>query len=186
MSRFNGVGDVSTRDGMIVGGFMEYDFVGGISLQPEILFSMKGASGTYTGNQLSLRPSPVVSGEQYDWVLNYVEIPVLIKFNVFSLTVLPLGVDLYAGPDFAFNVASQNKTTLGNVTTTTDETGNTRPFDFNIVVGGGPNFDLGLMTLGVEARYTFGTGPIFKDGNLEAPASDTKNGVWSIMASAAF
>lgn len=186
MSQFNGVGNVSTKNGVIVGGFVEYDFVGGISLQPELLFSMKGASGTYTRNQLSLQPSPVVSGEQYDWVLNYVEIPVLIKFNVLSMPILPFGVDLYAGPDFAFNVASQNKTTLGDITTTTNQAGNTRPFDFNILVGGGPNLDLGFTTLGVEVRYTFGTGSVFKAENLEAPSSDTKNGVWSIMASAAF
>ena len=146
---------------------------------------MKGASGTY-GNQVSLAPSPVAPGERFDWTLNYIEIPLLVKFNVLSVPLLPLDVDLYAGPYFAFNVASKNESTLGNVTTTTDEAGNTHTFDFNIVVGGGPNFDLGLMTLGVEARYTFGTGNAFNDGNPEAPGSGTRNGVWSIMASATF
>ncbi len=66
------------------------------------------------------------------------------------------------------------------------EKGNTNPFDFNIAVGGGPNLDLGLTTVGVELRYTFGTGPAFKNGGSGTPFGDAKNGVWSIMASAAF
>ena len=35
MSQFNGAGRVSTKDGLIIGGFLEYEFVGGVSLQPE-------------------------------------------------------------------------------------------------------------------------------------------------------
>ena len=176
IANVNGIGNATTRNGVIVGAFIEDDFIGGFAIQPEILFSGKGAKTT-TSN-------PLVT--QSTWTANYVEVPILLKYDFLSLPVVPLNVDLYAGPDFAFNVASKSETTYAGLVTTTDEKGNTQPFDFNIAVGGGPNIDLGLAKVGVELRYTFGTGSAFKSGGSGNPFGDAKNGVWSIMASAAF
>jgi len=174
IANFNGISNATTKNGIIIGGFVEYDFIGGFVLQPELLFSMKGAK----------KPSTSSSTTRYTWTANYIELPVLFKFDVVSVPILPVNVDLYAGPDFAFNVASRNEATSGNTTTTTNEMSNTRPFDFNIAVGGGPNLDIGLAKVGVELRYTFGTGSAFKNGST--PFGNAKNGVWSIMASAGF
>ncbi|MCL5268543.1 MAG: hypothetical protein M1469_10635, partial [Bacteroidetes bacterium] len=76
--------------------------------------------------------------------------------------------------------------TFGGVTTTTDGSGETHPFDFNIAVGGGPNINLGTVNIGAEVRYTFGTGPVFKNSLPTKPFADVKNGTWSIMASVGF
>ena len=176
IANVNGISNATTKNGMIIGGFIEYDFMGGFALQPELLFSMKGTK----------EPSPTSSTAQYTWTSNYVEVPVLLKFDVLTVPILPVNVDLYAGPDFAFNVASKNEASSGNTSTTTDMKSSTRPFDFNIAVGGGPNLDLGLAKVRVELRYTFGTGSAFKSGGSGNPFGDAKNGVWSIMASAAF
>ena len=181
ISNFNGISNASTKNGSIIGGFIEYD-LGGLAIQPEVLFSEKGAKGSTT---------VPFGSQQYTWTANYVEVPVLLKLDVLNLTILPMNVDVYAGPDFAFNVSSQQEATDYGpppipVTVTTDEKSNTRPFDFNIAVGGGPNLDLGLMTVGAELRYTFGTGSAFKSGGTGMPFGNAKNGVWSIMASVGF
>ncbi len=65
-------------------------------------------------------------------------------------------------------------------TNTTDESSNTKGFDFNIMFGGGVGFNVGPTTLGVELRYTLGTGTVASDG------SDIKNGVFAILASITF
>jgi len=176
ISNFNGIGNATTKNGVIIGAFAEYDFIGGFAIQPEVLFSMKGAKGSTT--------TPTVT--QSTWTANYVEVPILLKYDVLSLNILPMNVDLYAGPDFAFNVASKDETSLGTVSQTTDEKSNTQPFDFNIAVGGGPNLNLGPMTVGAELRYTFATGSVFKSGASSAQFGSAKNGVWSIMASVGF
>ncbi len=190
IANFNGATGISSSNGLIIGGFVRYDLIGGLALEPEVLFSMKGGSGTYypviTFSAHPLVPLIAASSGKYTWTLNYVEIPVLLRFNVLSVPVLPVSIGLFAGPDFAFNVVSKNKMTVNGVTTTTDEAGNTRAFDFNIAVGGGPNIDLGLTTLSVELRYTFGTGTVFKSGGVPPYLRNARNGVWSVMASATF
>ena len=136
---------------------------------------MKGAKGTTSQGLLTT--------SQTTWTANYIEVPILFKFDIIAVPILPVRVDVYAGPDFAFNVLSRNETTYGGIVTTTDEKDNTHPFDFNIAVGGGPNVDLGVTKVGIELRYTFGTGPAFKNGGSGNPFGDAKNGVWSVMAS---
>lgn len=185
ISNLNGIGSATTRNGVIAGVFTEYGIVPGLALQPEVLFSVKGASSS---NQSVAGPVPAVGNPvpRYDLTLDYVEVPVLLKLMVLDIPILPANVDVYAGPDFAFNVASNEKTSYAGVTTTTDETKNIRPFDFNIAVGGGPNLDLGSMTVGAEVRYTFGTSPVLKNQNVTNVFNNAKNGVWSIMASVGF
>ncbi len=181
ISNLNGISGASTKDGLIIGAFVEYDLVAGLSLEPEVLFSMKGAKWqSQTGAQGPFAP-PVVNT-----TLNYVEIPILLKFKVLTFPVLPADIDVFAGPDFAFNVASKNEFTELGITTTSDESKNTYPFDFNIAVGAGPTVDLGPISIGAEVRYTFGTSPVFKNQTVGSVLSNSKNGVWSIMASVGF
>ncbi len=171
----------SSRDGLIIGGFARYNLVAGLALQPEILFSMKGASGTPN----SIGPVPVYVPETSTLTLDYIEVPVLLRMNLFSLPILPAGFDIFAGPDFAFNVYSQAKTTTysssGTQEFTSNASENIREFDFNVAVGGGPKINIGPITLGLEVRYTFGTGRAFRSAG-----NNWNNNVWSVMASAGF
>jgi len=174
IANVKGIDGATTKNGLIIGAFTSYDFSNLFAIEPQLLFSMKGASGTVPNG-----PDPN-AGSDFKWTLNYVELPILVKVEVISVPVLPVSVAAYAGPDFAFNVASSDKLTLNSQTQTLDEKGNTHPFDFNIAAGVEADLDLSITTLGLGARYTFGTGPVFKTG------PNSKNGVWSIMASAAF
>ena len=183
IANFNGIKNATTKNGMIIGGFINYGFIGGVSLQPEVLFSVKGASAT-----VSPDGSTVLGqlGEHYSWTLSYIEVPILLKMDVLDVPILPVNVDIYAGPDFAFNVGSKYETTSGGITTTSDGSGETHRFDLNIAVGGGPNINLGTVTIGAEVRYTFGTGPVFKNSLPTKPFANVENGTWSIMASVGF
>ncbi|HUX61497.1 MAG TPA: porin family protein [Ignavibacteriaceae bacterium] len=157
----------STRTGLVIGGFLTYNFAPMFGLQPEVLYSMKGSSGA-------------TNGVSYTFSLNYIEIPALLKFYIPLAPGSPISANLYAGPDFAFNVASSVETSFNGQTNTTDESSNTKGFDFNIMFGGGVGFNVGPTTLGVELRYTLGTGTVASDG------SDIKNGVFAILASITF
>lgn len=157
----------STRTGLVIGGFLTYNFAPMFGLQPEVLYSMKGSSGA-------------TNGVSYTFSLNYIEIPALLKFYIPLAPGSPISANLYAGPDFAFNVASSVETSFNGQTNTTDESSNTKGFDFNIMFGGGVGFNVGPTTLGVELRYTLGTGTVASDG------SDIKNGVFAVLASITF
>ena len=157
----------STRTGLVIGGFMTWYFSPMFGLQPEALYSMKGTSGA-------------TQGVSYTFSVNYIEIPVLLKFNIPLAPSSPVSANLYAGPDFAFNVASSVETSSNGQTTTTDESNMTKGFDFNIMFGGGIGFNVGPTVLGVELRYSLGTGTVANDG------TDMKNGVFAILASVTF
>ncbi len=173
----------SSRDCLVVGGFARWDLVGGLAVQPEVLFSMKGASGyPAPGIAPSWDASYVISRRE---ILDYVDVPVLLRINLFSIPLLPASFDIFAGPDFAFLMYSISKMTVvsapGTQELTTGGPGGFNLFDFNVAVGGGPEFNLGPTTLGLQLRYTFGTGRIFTN------AGDSwVNDVWSIMGSASF
>ncbi len=156
-----------TRTGLVIGGFMTYNFASMFALQPELLYSMKGTSGA-------------TQGVSYTFSLNYIEIPVLLKFLIPLAPSSPVSANIYAGPDLAFNVASSIETSANGQTNTTDESNNTNGFDFNLAFGGGIGFKVATTELGIELRYTLGTGTVDKTGG------DIKNGVFALMASVAF
>ncbi len=180
-----GISNASVKDGVIAGVFMQYGLVEGVSLRPELLFSVKGANWQIPLDPLSARPQNPTNNTL---TLTYVEVPILLRLDMLTLPILPINVDIFAGPDFALNVGSsvRSTSTITGRTTVISESGNTYPFDFNIAVGAGPSLNLGSMTMGAEARYTFGTSPVLKNETVGGIMKDGRNGVWSIMASLEF
>lgn len=154
------------KPGLVIGGYMTYDLAPLLSIQPEVLFSMKGTKGS---NDISVPYT-------YTQTFNYIEVPVLLKVN---LPVVPFRTNVFAGPDFAFNVASSEEDVAGGRTFSVDTKNLTRNFDFNLAVGAGAGFGVGPTSLGLELRYTFGTGSLSKTPG----ASPIRNGVFAIMAS---
>lgn len=153
----------TTRVGLVIGGFMVYDFAPLFAVQPEALYSMKGASGT-------------MQGVDFTYSFNYIEIPVLLKFKIPLAQDSPVSADIHAGPDFAFNVASSFRTSGGFPTQTIDVSDETKSFEFNLAFGCGVGFGVGPRVLGLEFRYTRGTGTIDKSGG------DMRNGVFALIA----
>lgn len=162
------------KPGLVVGTYMTYDLVPLLSIQPEVLFSMKGTKGSST------TVFPIGMSYNYEQTFNYLEVPLLLKVNLPLGPAVPFKTSVYAGPDFAFNVASSDKITAGGTSYTVDTRNITESFNFNVAVGAGAGFNVGPTTLGLELRYTFGTGSLTKTPD----AATVRNGVFAVMISA--
>jgi outer membrane protein with beta-barrel domain len=137
ISKFKSV-DVAAKVGLTGGGFVQFSF-GRVSLQPELLFAMKGVTLDLDSNA-----GTVTAG------INYLEFPILLRYT------MPLSGDLrgfiFGGP--AFDVKFGTKATMAlegrNVELNIDPAFGSR--DFGLALGGGIERDRYL----IEARYTLG------------------------------
>lgn len=169
----NQMGNLSSKTGMNVGAFLNYHFSDLFALQPEVIYTMKGTDGTTTFNNLNYNLT---------YSINYIEVPVLLKVYIpieGSKTIRP---SLYAGPAFAFKVASNLEVSGNGVDQTVDESSDTKSFDFGLAFGGGVGFVVGTGILDVSFRYTMGLSTI--DGS--ASNMTVTNGVMSIIANYGF
>jgi hypothetical protein len=162
-------GNVGSKTGFSIGGFLNYHFAEMFALQPELSFVMKGA--TATGNGVN----STITG-------NYIELPVLLKVYVPLAGRSPVKLNGYAGPALAINVAASVETQAGGQTSNTDIKNQTKSVDLGLVFGGGVGFDIGKGVLDLSLRYTLG---LTTTDNSGANAT-VKNGVFAIVAAYAF
>lgn len=155
-----------TRTGFSGGAFFMYQFSEMFAVQPELLYSMKGATE---------KGSIDFEGTSYnydaEYKLDYFEIPLLLKF------IIPLkgsGVKpaLFAGPSIAFNMSAKTKVESGDESFEEDIE-DVKSTDFGLVFGGGLGFPVGNGELGVDIRYILGLSTI----DDSADSFDVKNGV---------
>ena len=138
--------DVSTKVGLTGGGFVQFAFNEGFSLQPEMLFVMKGVNLDLANN----------AGDATAKV-NYLELPVFLRFNQRLNDTLRGFV--MAGPAFSVKVGTGG---------TLDGASGTSDFDIDPAIG---SRDFGLAFAGglewqnflVEARYVLGLTDIATD-----------------------
>lgn len=142
-------GDFDSRTGFMGGVYFTIPVQNSpVVIQPEVLYTQKG----YEVGEGAVK-------------LDYIEIPVLAKFNFITNGMLTPNV--YFGPAIGFNVSAEDETGLfqGDIEENVNNT------EFSIVVGGG--LDFGRVDLGV--RYGAGLTETFDGG-------EAKNGVLSITA----
>lgn len=152
--------DVSGNTGFMGGFYVQYPIANSpIVIQPEILYSQKGAeyesqAGTVTAN------------------LNYIEIPVLAKFNY----VLdgPLTPYVAVGPYVGFLIDSSTEYNGQDVS---EGLTDFKTVDFGVAVGAGINYK--RFNLGV--RYDAGLTTI-----SDADDASAKNGAFAIIAGFSF
>ena len=111
------------------------------SLQPEVLYSVQGATAKPSYGYL------VSSSEEYK--LGYLNIPILLKYNS------PVGVFLETGPQFGLLLnAKVNETVVGAAHTVSyDVKGQFKSTDIGWALGAGY---LSPIDLGIDIRYTLG------------------------------
>lgn len=143
----------------VVGLFATFPPHWGVSLQPEVLYSMKGARLGGDGAPTSL-------------MLDYVEVPMLGRV---SMTALGRRLYVVAGPSFGVRVRARTRTTFTGVTDEIDIGDQLQRFDLGLAAGGGVEFG----ALVFDARYTFGLTDIDKD---KTDASTARNRVLSLTA----
>lgn len=138
--------DVSTKVGLTGGGFVQFAFNDQVSLQPEMLFVMKGVNLDLANNAGDVTAK-----------VNYLELPVFLRFNQRLNDTLRGFV--MAGPAFSVKVGTGG---------TLDGASGTSDFDIDPAIG---SRDFGLAFAGglewqnflVEARYVHGLTDIATD-----------------------
>ena len=138
----------------------------GIDLQPEILYSKRGA----VVHDASLPPETATQ----TWELDYVEVPVLLHFGS--------APTFFLGGYGAVRVNSRVVTgVLGEGGTELDISSSVENLDYGLVFGAGVQSG----KLGLEARYTLGLRKLFIGQGGEA-APDTKHRALGLFASLSF
>jgi hypothetical protein len=160
------------KAGFKAGIFAKLPVTRGFSIQPELLYSVKGAKEDY--NNL------VEGSGEYQFNLGYVELPLLAVVN------LARNFNLHAGGYAAYLVSANVKDVNndGSVNGATDlNADNFKRWDFGLV--GGLGFDIENFTLG--ARYNYGLTNIGKSGNLSGDLTqNSKNAGVSIYVGFGF
>ena len=158
------VADVSTehmKAGFNAGVFAKLPVTRGFSIQPELLYSLKGAKEDYNNF--------VQGSGEYRFNLGYMELPLLAVVNIAP------NFSIHAGGYAAYlvNANIKNVNDQGTVVGATDlSTGDFNRWDFGLA--GGAAFDIQNFTIG--ARYNYGLSHIGKNDNLTgALTKNSKN-----------
>ncbi len=162
--------NIDARTSWLGGAFLNAQISPVFNLQPEILFSQKGADYTTGGARTHL-------------VINYFEIPVLAKVR------LPIGDVVFPhilfGPNFAFrtNVKYSSVETAGGTQITTNDP-DIRKSDIGGLVGAGIDIeptDSGLFFT-IDGRYGFGFNNLDRSDN----SVEIRNAGWSFAVGVGF
>jgi len=127
------LGDPDSKTGYHAGLFMEIG-AGGIAIQPEVLYSFKGAD---------------------DIDLSYVEVPILLKKNFAKV------LNIHIGPQFGFLTKAESNTFEGLLDLAgqnTDLKESMKSTEVSAVVGAGVNAPFGLAA---GVRYVFGLSDVW-------------------------
>jgi hypothetical protein len=158
------VSNWKSRVGFCAGIFLELNLGRILTIQPEVLYTMKGANATLEDGDLT------GTGKlRFD----YVEIPVLLKIRIPTGPVHPF---VFAGPAIGFDL----KATFEDITGSSSDVEGVNKVDYSAVFGGG--LQLG-GAIHIDVRYTLGL------QKLEVPdlgTIDLKNGVLSATLGLAF
>jgi hypothetical protein len=160
----------NSKIGSCLGGFVTYSLNEMIALQPEVLYTMKGATW-----------EEEVFGETLEitWTLDYLEIPILAKVVIPTQgTVKP---NLFIGPALGINLRGKAKAELAGETEEADIE-DLKSTDLGLVFGAGLDFGLPHSAITVDGRYVMGLSTI---DDSEAKA-DVKNGVMTFTVGYSF
>lgn len=163
------VNDTEIATGFNGGLFFNYAFSARLSLQPEMLFSMKGAELDNS-----------VSGEETttDYELGYLEVPVLFKYHLVTGNILH--PNILVGPAVGFKLFGD-----ANDRNIDDEI---QDAEFGLTFGGGLDAEVAssptdfIQTVGLDLRYTLGLTDVFDI----AGEPSAKNRVFTIALAVGF
>jgi len=144
------VEDNSMKIGGVGGGFLCYRINEIFAIQPEILFSMKGADFE--------APAGDTLGMDGSFSLNYIEIPLLLKVNL--PTEGKMKPFLYAGPAFGLLMTAKVEDV--------DVKDDMKTMDIGILAGAGIGYQMEGGTLFFEARYEVGMTSVPDDDDVDA------------------
>lgn len=159
---FDGEAEVpsSRRAGLLAGAFATIPLRGWLSVQPEVIYTVKGASFD-------------IAGFESDYVVDYLEVPLLARIAVRR------NMYLAVGPSMAFRQRARSRTSFGASIEEVDLNDDVESFDLGIV--GAAGIERGRWVL--DGRYTHGV------SDADADTSDdvkVRNRVFSLSAGIRF
>ncbi len=154
----------SSKMGFVGGGFFCYNISEVFGIQPELLYSMRGATEDDEEGEI-------------ESTLDYIEIPLLLMVNIPTEgKIKPM---LYAGPTFSFLMSAEVESI--------DVKDYVKSTDIGILAGAGIGYKMTSGLLFIEGRYEVGFSSAFdlSDEQLEewelTENPDAKNSVISVM-----
>lgn len=157
----------SSRKALVVGGFVKVNLLSIIAIQPEVLYSGKGAEFEENSTKTTEK-------------ITYLEIPILVKINALNAGLLKAG--LIGGPSFAFRLSAKRTTEANGQSNEIDIKDHIKSNDAGAVIGIGADISAGVISLTGDIRYTMGLSSI-DDSDADL---DIKNGVFSVMVGLGF
>lgn len=156
-STFNDTENVEYKTGFLIGGYANFKIpMSPVSVQPEVLYAQYGAD---------------VEDSDASFVVNYVQVPVLLKFGFETPAAKP---NVYFGPYMSFNTKAEIENDDGSL----NLEDNAKDTEFGVVVGAG--VDVSKIRLGL--RYTAGLSNVADDDFNDS----AKNGALALTIGLAF
>lgn len=165
---------IDNRTGFMLGGSLTFHITNSFAIQPEAIFSQKGASENSDPDFKAT------------FKMDYIDFPVLLRFDI--PVTGPIRPFFLAGPAFGVQVKCAIAAEGQGVSASADcdlvdESSEiqfrNKTFDLSGVAGAGLDFRLGGTTLMVGARYQHGFTDVVKDASV-------KNRTWSVLAGVTF
>jgi hypothetical protein len=132
----------------VVGGFVTLPVMSWLEVQPEVLYSMKGAKSNEFGIESKL-------------LLDYIEVPVLARITKRAFGTRSFYVA--GGPSFGLRVRAKARAEFSGSTEEIDISDDVERFDLGAVIAGGLEFG----SIVVDGRYTLGLSDIDTDTSDE-------------------
>ncbi|MCR4396711.1 MAG: PorT family protein, partial [Candidatus Saccharicenans sp.] len=141
-----------TKMGLAGGISMEIGLPGPFSIQPEVLYVQKGAKISFSEEGIT---------GTFKANIDYIEIPVLLKYNLVTGGLTRPSV--YVGPYFGFNTSAKFVLSVtGYPDQTEDIKDDIKNTEFGAVFGVGLTQKLGLFRITLDARYDLGLSNILE------------------------
>lgn len=139
--------------------FALFQFGDIIAIQPEVYYTMKGASTTINTVDVSFN-------------FDYVEVPLLLK-AIIPVEGSNIRPSVFVGPVLSFLSKAEVKGEGGGQSATEDISDDVQDTDFGLAFGGGIGFLIGNNELGLDIRYILG----LKSFDDSGANDDIKNSV---------
>jgi len=169
--------DKKMRMGFTVGGFVTYSINEMFAIQPEVLYTQKGAK--YEDPDDDFKET-----DKYE----YLEIPVLAKFTI--PTEGNISPNLFVGPALGILMSAKWDWEWGDESGSEDMKDDSKSTDFGLVFGAGVDIGMPHSAITIDGRYTLGLTTIcepYTDPETEEEHEcDVKNGVISFMVGYSF
>ncbi len=164
------VEDASNRTGLLAGIYVDMPIANGVSVRPELLYSMQGAKTDNIDGK----------GTDAELKLDYVQLPVLVRFTV--PTASQTRPFVAVGPSFGFKTKCDVEASSGSVSGSVacdDVDINEKSFDIGGKIEGGVDFGMNGRVLTIGGAYTHGFSDVVEDASV-------KNRVISVFAAFGF